>query len=310
MLGRVVLAGASGPIGRALASSLGADGYKVGRLVRRPPAGPDEATWDPDRGVLSPDALDGAAAVVNLAGRSIAGESLFGGRWTARVRAEILDSRVRSTRLIVETLNRLSARPAVLVSASAIGYYGNRGDETLTETSTPGRGFLAEVANAWEAEAMRASALGVRVVRTRFGLILAREGGTLDRLLPMFRLGLGGWLGSGRQWWSWIHLDDVIGAITMAIRTPALEGPVNVVGPAPVSNRAFTRALAAALHRPAILPVPAFALRLVLGGMANEMVLSSQRVLPARLQAAGFAFRWPDLGPALKDLAAPKAGRA
>lgn len=234
---------------------------------------------------------------MNLAGRSIAS-----GRWTRQARAEILDSRVQSTRLLVETIGKMTRRPAVLVSASAIGYYGDRGDEVLTESSGPGRGFLVDVVQAWEAEAARAAAFGVRVVCTRFGIVLSRQGGALGPLLPVFRLGLGGPLGSGRQWWSWIHIDDVVGAILAAIRMPALEGPVNVVGPEPITNRAFAQAVGSALRRPAVLPAPAFALRVVLGAMADEMILASQRVMPGSLQHAGFAFRWPELGPALADL--------
>ncbi|MDR7484371.1 MAG: TIGR01777 family oxidoreductase [Armatimonadota bacterium] len=293
---RIVIAGASGMIGTALVAVLRAQGVEVARLAR-PPVGPDEIAWDPQTGYLDPAVFEGASAVVNLAGRSIAR-----GRWTARTRSEILESRVRSTRLLVDTLRRADARPSVLVSASAIGFYGDRGDEVLDESSSPGRGFLADVTRAWEAEAHRAEERGVRVVCTRFGLILAREGGALGPLLPLFRMGLGGPLGAGRQWWSWIHLDDAVAAILAAIQNPALAGPVNVVGPAPVTNREFARTLAAVLRRPAVLPAPAFALRLVLGAMADEMVLASQRVVPAKLQAQGFAFRWAGLRAALEDL--------
>ncbi len=294
---RVIIAGASGLIGRALSGALRREGIEVRRLVRRPPAGAEAFAWDPAAGTLDGRALDGVDAVLNLAGRSIAS-----GRWTRRTRAEMVESRVRSTRLLVDTIGTIPVRPAVFVSASAIGYYGDRGDEILTEASPAGHGFLADLVRAWEAEALRALALGVRVVCSRFGLILARDGGAMGPLLPLFRLGLGGPLGSGRQWWSWIHLDDVAAAVIAAITTPALEGPVNVVGPQPVSNRNFARALGAALRRPAILPAPDFALRLVLGAMADEMILSSQRVTPAKLRAEGFAFRWPELGPALANL--------
>lgn len=303
-MSRVVLAGASGLIGRALARAVRGHGFEALCLVRRPPSAPDEAFWDPGQGVLDPGVLEGAAAVVNLAGRSLAP-----GRWTAAARREIVASRVQSSRLLVEAIGRAAARPAAFISASAIGYYGDRGDEVLTESSPPGRGFLADLVQAWEAEARRADALGVRVVCTRFGLVLARGGGALRPLLPAFRLGLGGPLGSGRQWWSWVHLDDLVGAILMAIGNPALEGPVNVVAPGPVTNRDFARALGAALRRPAVLPAPAFALRLLLGAMADEMILASQRVLPVRLQRAGFEFRWPSLRPALADLVGRGAGR-
>lgn len=294
---RVITAGASGPIGRALVRTLREQGAEVRRLVRRPQAGFGEVTWDPDAGTLDPRAFDGADAVVNLAGRSIAAL-----RWTPAVRREILGSRVRSTRLIVDTILSASAVPPVLVSASAIGYYGGRGDEVLDESSPPGIGFLAEVARAWEDEARRASSAGTRVVSTRFGIVLARDGGVVRAVLPLFRAGLGGPLGSGRQWWSWIHVDDVAAALLAAVRISALEGPVNVASPVPVTNQVFTRTLAAALGRPAVMRVPAWALRLVSGAVADEMMLASQRVVPTRLQEHGFRFRWPELGPALSDL--------
>lgn len=297
-MSRVVLAGASGLIGSALTRAIRGEGFEVRRLVRRPPSAPDEAFWDPGKGVLDPRVLEGAAAAVNLAGRSLAP-----GRWTAAVRREIVASRVQSARLLVETIGRTAARPPAFISASAIGYYGDRGDELLTESSPPGRGFLADLVQAWEAEARQAEALGVRVACTRFGLVLARGGGALRPLSLAFRLGLGGPLGSGHQWWSWVHLDDVVGAILMALGNPALDGPVNVVAPEPVTNRDFARTLGAALRRPAVIPAPAFALRLLLGAAADEMLLASQRVHPTRLQEAGFAFRWPSLRPALVDLA-------
>ena len=296
-MSHVVMAGASGPIGRALAAALKAQGTRVRRLVRRPPAAPDEISWDPGSGRLDPAALEGAWAVINLSGRALAAL-----RWTARVRADILDSRVRSTRLLVEALGKTPGRPSALISASAIGIYGNRGDETLTEASPPGRGFLSDVVQAWEREALRAVDAGVRVVCPRFGLVLARGGGFLAPMLPVFRLGLGGPLGGGRQWWSWVHIDDVVAAVLAALRTSAMAGPMNVVAPNPVTNRDFTRTLAAVLRRPAIIPVPALALRIAMGQMADELVLNDQRVSPAKLQAQGFAFRWPDLRPALEDV--------
>ncbi len=294
---RVVVAGASGPIGRALLRVLQEQGAEVRRLVRRTPKGPHEVVWDPEVGALDPEVFDGTDALVNLAGRSIAAR-----RWTPSVQREILDSRVRSTRLLVDAVRRTSATPAVLVSASAIGYYGDRGDEVLDESSPPGRGFLSQVAQAWEAEARRAERMGMRVVRARFGIVLARDGGVLRTMLPFFRAGLGGPLGSGHQWWSWIHGDDVAAVLVAAVRDASLEGPVNVVSPAAATNREFTRALASALRRPAVLRVPAFALRLAGGAMADEMMLASQRVVPRKLQARGFQFRWPELEPALRDL--------
>ncbi|MBM3471061.1 MAG: TIGR01777 family protein [Armatimonadetes bacterium] len=294
---RVVVAGASGPIGRALVRTLLEQGAAVCRLVRRPQAGPGEVTWDPEAGTLDPRAFDGADAVVNLAGRSIA--SL---RWTAAVRREILDSRVRSTRLLVDAIRNASVAPPVLVSASATGYYGDRDDEVLDESSSPGHGFLADIAQAWEAEARRATRAGTRVVCARFGIVLSRDGGLLRAMRPLFRAWLGGPLGGGRQWWSWIHVDDAAAALSAAMRIASLEGPVNVVSPSPVTNREFARALGAALGRPAALRVPAFALRLSFGQVADEMMLASQRAVPAKLQAHGFRFRWPGLEPALCDL--------
>ncbi|MGQ0548195.1 MAG: TIGR01777 family oxidoreductase [Armatimonadota bacterium] len=294
---RVVIAGASGMIGRALRARVRVEGVDAVRLVRRAAQARDERSWDPDAGVLDPQDISGADAIVNLSGRGIAA------LWTARVRNEILQSRIRSTRLLADAMVKAPVPPGVLVSASAIGYYGDRGDEMLTESSPPGRGFLAEVTQAWEAEAQRATASGARVVCTRFGLSLARDGGVMRVLLPIFRLGLGGPVGSGRQWWSWIHLDDMIAAIVAAIRTPTLAGAVNVVAPQPVPNREFARTLAAVVRRPAVLPAPAFALRLVLRQVADEVILTGQRVSSAKLQEHGFGFRWPELRTALEDIA-------
>ena len=296
---RVVIAGASGLVGRHLAPALRAAGIDVRRLVRRPASGPEEISWDPERGRLDAQALAGADGVVSLAGRSLLG------RWTARVKADIVNSRVQATRLLVDAIGGMQARPTVLVSTSAIGFYGNRGDEVLTEDSSPGTGFLAELTQAWETEAGRAVDFGVRVVCPRFGLVLARGGGALGPMIPLFRVGLGGPIGDGRHWWSWVHIDDVVAVIIATLMSPSLQGPVNVVAPAPVTNREFSRALGQALHRPAILPAPAFAVRLVLGEVADEMILSSQRVMPARLQANGFAFRWQELPAALENLVTP-----
>lgn len=296
---RVLVAGASGPIGRALLRALREQGTEVRRLVRRKPGGPHEVAWDPEVGALDTEALVGVDALVNLAGRSIAAL-----RWTPSVQEEILDSRVRSTRLLVDAARRAYTAPSVLVSASASGYYGDRGDEVLDESSPPGRGFLSQVTQAWEAEARRAERMGMRVVRARFGIVLARDGGLLRTVLPFFRAGLGGPLGSGYQWWSWIHADDVAAVLVAAVRDSSLEGPVNVVSPAPTTNREFTRVLASTLKRPAVLRVPAFALRLAGGAMADEMMLASQRVVPRKLQVRGFQFRWPELEPALRDLVA------
>ncbi len=277
---KVVITGASGFIGRALTARLQASGHDIEPLRTR-------KTTDVPR----------CDAVVHLAGESVAQ------RWTTEAKRRIHDSRVESARRIVESFKLLSPPPAVLVSASAVGIYGSRGDEVLTENSQPGSGFLAEVCVAWEREARAATALGVRVVNPRIGVVLGRGGGALERMLPMFSHGAGGNLGSGRQWWSWIHLDDLTALIEFALSDTRLEGPVNATTPQPVTNSDFTRALGAALHRPAVLPVPAFALKLKLGEMAS-MLLDSQRVMPEAARAAGFEFRYPEIGPALAGIVA------
>lgn len=292
---KIALTGADGFIGRPLVARLVAAGHDVRRLVRRAPRGPDEIAWDPVAGTLDRAALSGVDAVVHLAGASIAA-----GRWTAARRALLRESRTGPTRLLAETLAGLSPRPRVLVSASATGIYGDRGDEWLDEASSPGTGFLAEVARAWEGAAAPAARAGIRVAHPRTGLVLAPHGGALAAMLPLFRLGLGGPLGSGRQWWSWIALEDAVGALVHAIGHDDVRGPFNVVAPAPVRCAAFSRALGAALRRPALLPAPAFALRLVLGAdQADELLLSGQRLRPAVLERTGFTFAAPDLAPAL-----------
>lgn len=297
----VAVTGAGGFIGRPLAAALAAGGHEVRRLVRRSTRAPDEIAWDPAAGALDRAALAGVEAVVHLAGESIAG-----GRWTASRRARIRDSRVGPTRLLAEALAALEPRPRVFVSASATGIYGDRGDEWLDESSPAGKGFLAEVARAWEGAAGPAARAGIRVVHPRTGLVLAPHGGALAAMLPVFRLGLGGPLGGGRQWWSWVSLRDAVGAIVHALGHDGVRGPFNVVAPAPVRCAAFARALGAALRRPALLPAPAFALRIVLGsGQADELLLAGQRVRPAALERSGFAFADPELGPALAGLLRP-----
>ncbi len=296
--GTVAVSGSSGLIGTRLVASLRGDGYRVRPLVRRAPredAG--EIRWDPLRGV--PDstdlaALEGIDAVVHLAGKSIAS-----GRWTETLKAEIRESRVQSTRFLSETVVRLAQPPRVLISASAIGYYGDRGDEILTEESAPGTDFLARVCREWEAATEPAEAAGVRVAHLRIGVVLAADGGALGKVLPLFRAGLGGRLGSGRQWWSWISLTDLVRAIRYVLDS-GHSGPLNGTAPHPCTNQDWTRALAAELHRPAVLPVPAFALRAALGEMADAMALTSARVLPTRLEASGFRFQHPDLRSALR----------
>jgi hypothetical protein len=301
---RALLAGSSGPIGRALAGALARQGTAVARLVRRPPRAPEEFAWDPASGTIAAGAFDGVDAVFNLAGRSIAA-----GRWTAATRAAILESRIQATRALVDALAKDAPHPSrVLISASAIGYYGDRGEETLTEAAPAGRGFLATVAETWEREASRAGAHGVRVACARFGVVLAPHGGALAPMLPIFRLGLGGRLGSGRQWWSWVHIDDVAGALVAMARNPSIRGPVNVVAPAPARNRDFVRALADSVRRPALIPAPAVALKILLGRMADDLLLASIRVIPQQLRAHGFAFEWPELGAALQHVVTSRAG--
>lgn len=294
---RILVSGATGVIGSAVCRELGARGHQIVRLTRfLAHAEAPAVEWQPAAGRLEAGALEGVEAVVHLAGEPIAE-----GRWTDAKKARILESRKSGTRLLATTLAALPVPPRVLVSASAVGIYGDRGDEVLTEESPPGEGFLAEVCRVWEGETEPASHAGIRVVHLRIGLVLG-PAGLLARMAPTFRFGLGGRLGDGRQWMSWIHQDDVVGAVRHALETERLAGPVNAVGPAPVTNRAFTKALASVLHRPAVLPVPAFALRTALGDLADEAVLASQRVLPARLEATGYVFRHPELEPALADV--------
>jgi uncharacterized protein len=287
---RVVVTGSSGLIGQALVSALAGDGHETVALVRRLP-GPGEARWDPAQGVIDRGALEGADAVVHLAGAGIGDK-----RWSAARKEIILGSRVDATTLLCAILAGLDHPPAVLVSASAIGYYGDRGDEELTETSEPGHGFQAEVCRAWEAATAAAGAAGLRVVHLRSGVVLSRRGGALAKQLPLFRAGLGSRLGSGRQWFSWITLRDEVGVIVHAIRNTALEGPVNATAPGPVTNRNYTEALGAALHRPAVLAVPPVVLRLALGRqLADELLLGSLRVVPDRLVGSGYRFLDPSL---------------
>jgi uncharacterized protein (TIGR01777 family) len=295
---RVAITGASGLIGRSLSPFLTTGGHEVVRLVRRH-AGAGEVSWNYQQGRVDSAGLEGLDTVVHLAGENIAA------RWTKDRRRRIIESRVIGTRFVSETLARLSRPPRVLIAASAIGVYGDRGEEILTEaSSTPDapRDFLAELAREWEAATEPARAAGIRVVLLRFGIVLSPAGGALKRMLPPFRLGLGGPLGSGRQYMSWVAIDDLLGAIHHAMMTEALAGPVNATAPQPVTGRAFATVLGRVLDRPALLPVPALALRLALGEMADVAVLSSTRVLPVRLQESGYHFRYPDLEGALRYL--------
>ena len=294
-LPHVAITGASGLLGTALREALTAAGTRVTPLVRRA-ARPGEVRWDPTA-IADLAALGQVDAVVHLAG-----ENLAAGRWTAARKGAILASRRDGTRHLVESLLRLGRPPRVLVSASAVGIYGDRGDETLSETSPTGNGFLADVGRAWEGATTSATAAGIRVVNLRFGIVLTPRGGALGRMLLPFRLGLGARLGTGRQWMSWIAVDDAIAALRHCLATDDLVGPVNAVAPEPATNAEFTRVLAQTLHRPAFAAVPAPFLRILLGELADEALLSGQRALPARLIAAGCAFRFPSLPAALTHL--------
>jgi uncharacterized protein (TIGR01777 family) len=297
---KILISGASGLVGKALAASLLADGHTAARLVRpggRASAG--DVCWDPMAATVDLSAMEGIDAVVNLSGASI-GQ----GRWTPSRKAILRSSRIDSTRVLVDAVARLQKKPRVLVSASATGYYGNRGDEILTDSSEAGADFLALLARDWEAEARRAEGSGIRTVVLRFGLILSLQGGALSKMLMPFRLGLGGRFGSGRQWMSWIALTDTTGIIRAAIDNERIAGPLNVVAPNPLRNIEFTRIVAAALDRPAIFPVPEFALRIALGEMATPLLLASQRVLPERLLAMDYPFRFDDFAAALPAILA------
>ncbi|PWB76133.1 TIGR01777 family protein [candidate division GN15 bacterium] len=295
---RILITGARGLIGTALVERLTGAGHDIVTLTRSDAdTGRGHYAWNPETGECDIRALRAVDVIVHLAGENIGAR-----RWTPEQKRRLRDSRIKSTALLVDTISRLDHRPRVLVSASAVGYYGNRGDELLTETSAPGGGFLSDLCRDWEAEAMKAMPLGLRVVCTRTGMVLSRHGGTLERLFPMFRIGLGGSLGSGNQYWSWITLQDAVRAIEFAITGDRITGPVNVVSPNPVTNAEFTKSLARVLHRPAIFPVPAPILRLALGEMADSLVLAGQRAVAARLTDAGFCFEHPDLSSAFRAI--------
>ncbi len=291
---RVLVSGGSGLIGSALREALERAGQEVVRLRHAPgvaaedlagQARPGEVLWNWEAGAIDATALRDFDAVVHLAGENVAG------RWTARRKARIRDSRVIGTRMLADTLSRLDGKPGVLVTASGINYYGNRGAEELDESSPPGGGFLADVCRDWEGATEPAARAGIRVVHTRFGMVLSSRGGALGKMLPLFRKGLGGKLGSGRQYVSWVSLRDAVRTIRFLFEHEDISGPVNVTAPQPVTNRDLTDSLARVLKRPAFLPAPAFALRLTLGQMADEMLLASMRVLPRRLRDAGFVFK-------------------
>ncbi len=294
---KLLLSGASGLIGSALLPFLATGGHEIIRLVRKTPAGAAEICWDPVAGKLAGDALEGMDAVVHLAGDNIAS-----GLWTPEKKARIRNSRVQGTQLLSETLAGLQRPPKVFLSASATGFYGHRGDEILTEDSAAGAGFLAEVCREWEAATEAARQKGIRVGHLRFGIVLARQGGALGRMLPVFKLGLGGRLGDGRQYWPWLVLDDALGVVWHALTHESLHGPMNVVAPQAVTNREFTQTLARVLRRPALFPLPAVLARLLFGEMAGALFFASARVEPRRLLAGGFHFAHPQLEGALRHL--------
>jgi uncharacterized protein (TIGR01777 family) len=295
---RVAVSGSTGLVGSEVVTVLSAEGHEVVRLVRRVPAPGEKAVrWDPEAGVIDAGGLEGCDAVVHLAG-----ENIGAGRWTAARKAAIRDSRVKGTRLLCEALAGLARPPKTLVCASAVGYYGDRGEEVMTEESPPGAGFLPGICREWEAASAAAARKGIRVVALRIGMVLSPKGGALARMLPLFRAGLGGVLGSGKQYVSWVALDDLTGIVLHALSREELRGPVNAVTPRPVTNRELTEALGKVLSRPTLLPVPSFALRLAVGEMADPLLLASTRVAPRRLEETGYRFRFPELRAALRHL--------
>jgi len=291
---KIAVSGATGLVGSDLIKSLKLAGHLTIMLSRRNEGG-GSILWDPAKGVTPPEALEGIDAVVHLAGENIAGS-----RWTAAVKERIRSSRVDGTRNLVKSLALLKSPPRTLVCASAIGFYGHRGEERLNESSVVGSGYLADVCKAWEAEALEAEKLGIRVVRLRIGVVLSKKGGALAKMLLPFKLGLGGIIGSGKQYWSWIGLNDLVRIISFCVENQAVSGAVNAVSPHPMTNYDFTKAVGTVLHRPTIFPMPAFAAKLALGEMADDLLLSSIRVEPDKLQSLGFQFAQPDLISCLK----------
>jgi uncharacterized protein (TIGR01777 family) len=292
----VLVSGASGLLGSALVPALRNEGHQVRRLTRSGDSSEDTVRWDPSAGTIDAAGLEGVNAVVHLAGENIVG------RWTEAKKARIHDSRVQGTGLLAETLAGLSTPPEVMVSVSASGYYGDRGNELLTEESAPGNNFLAGLCQEWEASADPAREAGIRVVHPRVGIVLSAEGGALGTTLPIFKLGGGGRIGSGGQYWSWIAIDDVIGAILYTLTTDSLEGPVNVTVPDPPTNAEYTRTLGRILGRPTVFPLPAPVARLALGQVADELLLASQRIEPTRLKESSYSYRYPELEGALRHL--------
>lgn len=295
MPAKILVSGSSGMVGSALLPLLEDNGYQVARLVHGSVSGPNQIAWDPAK-AIDPGSVSGFDAVVHLAGESIVG------RWTEEKKRKIRESRVAGTRHLADALAHAANRPSVFVSGSAIGYYGDRGEELLREESPSGNGFLSDVCVAWESATIPAAKSGIRTVQIRTGVVLSAKGGALAKMLTPFRLGVGGNMGNGHQWWSWIALQDLVGAILHALKTDTVRGPVNGVAPNPVTNAEFTKVLGAVLSRPTLFPMPAFAARLAFGEMADELLLASQRVEPAQLKSTGYAFQQPELKPALESI--------
>ena len=294
---KILISGSHGLVGTSLINSLVSPDHEVYRLVRHYAESDSEIEWSPDRYSIALARIEGFDAVVNLAGESIAE-----GRWTDEKKRRIRESRVKGTKLLGDALANLTVRPKIFICASAIGYYGNRGDEVLTEASAPSNDFLADVCQKWEEATALATEKGIRVVNARFGIILDTEGGALKKMLPPFRMGVGGKIGSGKQWMSWIALDDVIGALNFALANDSLRGPINFTAPNPVTNAEFAKTLGKVLSRPTLLPMPAFAVKLLFGEMGETLLLGSERVVPERLIAAGYEFRCSQLEPALAHI--------
>jgi len=293
---RILVSGVSGPIGNALVPALKDAGAQITRLIRSRVSGDQQNIfWDPAQ-PLSPDAVSGFDAVIHLAGETIVG------RWTAAKKAKIRDSRVLGTRYLAQAIAQAKSKPRVFASSSAIGYYGDRGDEVLDEQSASGTGFLAEVCRDWEAATQAAAGVGIRTVQIRTGVVLTSSGGALGKMLTPFKLGVGGRIGSGQQWMSWIDIQDMVGAILHILNTDSLQGPVNLVGPNPVTNAEFTKTLGSVLSRPTIFPIPVFAVKLAFGEMGETVLLGSQKVVPARVTSAGYAFRFSSLQESLQHL--------
>lgn len=295
---KILMSGANGLIGNALSKSLTRDGHEIVKLVRRERSvGAPEVEWHPNQELIDASQLEDFDVVVHLAGESIAS-----GRWSDEKKKKIVESRVKGTTLLSRAISGLKKPPHLFISASAIGFYGNRGDELLTEESAPGNDFLANVCIKWEDSAKFAESAGIRTIKVRFGIILDTEGGALEKMLTPFRMGVGGKVGDGQQWMSWIALEDVVSGLRFLMEESSLTGPVNFVAPKPVRNAEFTKTLGSVLSRPTIFPLPAFAARLALGEMADGLLLSSAKVAPEKLQRAGFTFKYPDLRTALQSI--------